>query len=113
MPTPANDLASCSAPLGSSCRNGDELSVDEERDVVDHGVYPVLQHGGAFAGFPTVDVADVGRSDLVEELIGAELDEDVGQPGQLLIPISAGPRPRAATSIQQGLRGIEVIVMFT
>ena len=58
----------------------DHLAVHEERHVVRHRVYPVLQHPGTLVRLAAVDVHDVHRLDLVEQVVGAEAGEDVREP---------------------------------
>ena len=105
------DLTHMARPVVVELMDLDELSVDEQRHRVDHGVNAVLEHRGTLACFAAVYVADLGRVQLVQELFGAHLDEDVGKAGRVAHADQGrdSGRPCVFVKCHHGPGGVEVI----
>src|SRR6185436_2349674 len=65
-------------PARIELAHGDELAVDEEWNVVEHGMNAMLDDRGSFFGLAAVDVHDVYRLYLLEQLLGTHRGEHVG-----------------------------------
>ena len=72
------ELAHKGLAVGVELVDLQEVAVHEQRDRVDHGVDAVLQHAGALLGFTAVDVHDVDRFHHVQQLVGAQSHEHIG-----------------------------------